>query len=37
MASAIAWALMILLALYFFVFPLVVLIILLVQWIFFRS
>lgn len=37
MAGAIAWALMILLALYFFVFPLVVLIILLVQWLFIRS
>lgn len=37
MAGAIAWALMILLALYFFVLPLVVLIILLIQWLFFRS
>lgn len=36
MAGAIAWALMILLALYFFVFPLAVLIILLIQWLFLR-
>lgn len=37
MAGAIAWALFILLALYIFVFPLAVLLILLVQWLFFRS
>ena len=37
MAGAIAWALMTLLALYLFVFPLAVLIILLVQWLFIRS
>lgn len=37
MAGVIAWALIILLALYVFVFPLAVLIILLVQWLFIRS
>lgn len=37
MIEVIAWALFILLALYIFVFPLVVLIILLVQWLFLRS